>query len=1199
MLTDEMSREELLDYASKIETELINLNEKYNIDINELQNAKQQLERNFDLLKIAGDIAKFGGWSVDLDSNISTWSDEVADIHEMPHGYSPQVHDGINFYTQDYKQKITDVFTACAKDGIPYDEEMQIVTSSGRVVWVRTIGKAVRDENGKIFSVNGAFQDISEKKEINEKLRKSNAEIEHSNKLMDYIIQHNKSGVAVFDTKMNYIFVSKKYIKDYRLKETELIGKNHYKVFPEIPDKWKEIHQRALSGDVLSNDDDIFYREDGSVDYIRWECRPWYQSDGSIGGIILYSEVITESKRVERALRESEALIRTVMDNLPIGIAVNSVDPTVNFSYMNDRFPQIYCTTREALSKDDAFWEAVYEDEAFREEIRKKVLEGLSSGDKSKMRWDEVPITRKGKETRYINAVGIPLIEQKKIISTVWDVTERVKAEKELKASEEKFRNLFYNHAAVKLIIDPNDAKIIDANYAASRFYGWSIEQLKTMKATDINTLSPDDIAKEMNRTRIEGKIRFEFKHLKADGSIVDVEVFSSRVLLDGKERLHSIIHDITEKKKVEAQIRLLSKAIEMSSVSVSITNIDGEIIYVNKYFEKFTGYSSKEVIGKNPRILKSGLQSQEFYRNLWETILSGNTWEGEMQNKRKNGEVYWVKCLISPIFDENGKITNFVAIKDDISESKKVLNKIQNLSEIIENSVNEVYVFDANTLKFLYVNKGALANIGYSKSEILNMTPIDIKPKFAEEEFRQTLKPLIDGDIDSYHFETTHQRKDLTEYVADIHLQRTDFDGINAVAAIILDVTDRKVYENELIDKNHEMERQYEEYYQLNEVLRITNFELEVAKTKAEESSKLKTAFINNISHEIRTPLNGIIGFGDLILNIDMDEFERRDLLIHLRKSTDRLIQTITDFIDISLIQTSTLEVHKHFVNLAEILDEFLELSQRRCHKSELKVQIQIPENCYDIVLNTDNELLHKILWHLTDNAIKFTENGVITIGTKLLDGAVEIFVSDTGKGIAEDKQKLIFEAFMQEDVALNRGYEGSGLGLSIVSGFVKSLGGNIKMDTEKGEGTKISFTIPYSNPVAGGTINKRSGKPLVLAAEDDDINFDYLEYILKKCDCDYIHVRNGIDAVEKAEQHPEISFVLMDIKMPKMNGIEATKKIKEFRPDLPIIALTAYAVTGDEHNIRSAGCDDYYAKPINYDTMMKLVNKYKDLTR
>lgn len=314
-----------------------------------------------------------------------------------------------------------------------------------------------------------------------------------------------------------------------------------------------------------------------------------------------------------------------------------------------------------------------------KEELKKAALEIFAS--RESFRNFENPNIHKDGHLLILSTSGSPIFNSEGNFigyrGVDSDMTEQKMAEIALRESEEKFRNLFQDHSAAKLIIDPIDGTILEANHAAANFYGWPVETLKKMNIAQINTLPPNVLKKEIENAKKLKKINFEFQHRKVDGSLVDVEVFSSSINIGDKEYLHSIIHDITEKKKAEEKLKLLNRAVEASSVSVIITDAEGNINYVNPYFTELTGYSYEEVKGKNPRLLKSGHQSKEFYERLWNTIFAGTDWSGELYNKKKNGELYWENVVISPIINRDGLVTNFVAIKDDITERKKMLEEL------------------------------------------------------------------------------------------------------------------------------------------------------------------------------------------------------------------------------------------------------------------------------------------------------------------------------------------------------------------------------------------------------------------------------------------------------------------------------------------------------------------------------------------
>ncbi len=302
-----------------------------------------------------------------------------------------------------------------------------------RYVWLSVIAILLfakgEDKPNQVYST---FEDITEK-------RAADSEVTYRKDLLHYVIGHGHQGVAVHDKNLNYVYVSDRYCDMYKV-DKNIIGKNHYEVFPDLPQKWRDVHQRTLKGETLKGDRDVFERADGTVEYTRWLSQPWYDQNEEIAGIIIYTEIINELVNTEAQLKKTIEQLQLVMDNLTIGIAVNSVDPEVEFEYMNDNFPKFYGTTREKLMKSGSFWDEVYEDEIFRAEIKQKVLEGLASDDPKLKRWEFVPITKEGKIERYITAQGVNVPDSPLIISMVMDVTEqRLKEEAVIYTSNHDF----------------------------------------------------------------------------------------------------------------------------------------------------------------------------------------------------------------------------------------------------------------------------------------------------------------------------------------------------------------------------------------------------------------------------------------------------------------------------------------------------------------------------------------------------------------------------------------------------------------------------------------------------------------------------------------------------------------------------------------------------------------------------------------
>lgn len=367
-------------------------------------------------------------------------------IHNKVYSYAEIIH-------PDFLDKVRDIFDEAVKNQKPAQLTYQIITKSGDIKWVSEYAKYTKSkiEHDSDY-IEGYIVDITDQ-------IKAEKESQHYKKMLEYIIGNSNQAMAVFDNQMNYLFVSLGYPKLYRLPDMNLIGKNHYDVFPEIPQKWRDIHKRCLNGETLYSDHDWFKRPDGSIDHTKWRIVPWYHEDSKeIGGIILYTEIITSLVQAQIELKNTKDQLQLVMDHLPIGIAVNSVNPKVEFSYMNDKFPEIYRTTKEKLKDSDAFWESVYEDPIYREEIKERVLSDLTTETDKDHSWEDIPITRKGAKTHYVTAHNIKIPKSDLWISTVMDVTERKEKENEVDyASKHDFLTGIPNRRYFDLMIEKYD----------------------------------------------------------------------------------------------------------------------------------------------------------------------------------------------------------------------------------------------------------------------------------------------------------------------------------------------------------------------------------------------------------------------------------------------------------------------------------------------------------------------------------------------------------------------------------------------------------------------------------------------------------------------------------------------------------------------------------------------------------------------
>ncbi|QOJ27837.1 MAG: PAS domain S-box protein [Ignavibacteriales bacterium] len=817
------------------------------------------------------------------------------------------------------------------------------------------------------------------------------------------------------------------------------------------------------------------------------------------------------------------------------------------------------------------------------------------------------------------DAVEAKSIAEKLNASLTSEIAERKQFEEALSQSEERFRSLFEDNLAVMLMIDASNGRILDVNKAAVEFYGWKKEEMLSKTVFDLNTLSAEELMEDLRKVAANSKYHIDYKHRRADGSVRDVEVFASRLKVQNEYLIHEIIVDVTERKRIqrinmlqhniavavassetvselleiilsEAKTMIntenfffaayneetgmlrdiygqdqmdsieewsaeksltgyllahgiplfltrqdilqleeagdvevvgtmpelwlgvpmisgknkkgavvvqsydapdafdafalevleivahelllfieknhaqelafkLTKAIEQSPVSIIITDRSGRIEYINPFFTQTTGYTFEEVKGKYPRILQSGETSPVLYHELWDTILSGNTWQGEFLNRKKSGELFWENAIISPVVNSRGEIINFFAIKEDITGQKQMVE------------------------------------------------------------------------------------------------------------------------------------------------------ELIAAKDKAEQMSRLKSSFLANMSHELRTPLIAILGFSEILMDESRDDYSR-EMSEMIHKGGIRLLETLNLILNLSAIEANKLDIKKEIVDSHAVLEDVVQLFSAMAAKKNLTLQRQF--NARYSRLLTDKQIFSQIFNNLINNAIKFTSGGGVTVKTENTGSGLSVSVIDTGIGISEEDQQIIWEEFRQVSEGYNRNFEGTGLGLTITRKFVTKLGGDISVKSQLNNGTVFTVTFPlweegvhqsilpytehedHQTPVI---FESASELPVILMVEDDINAVNLVTMITKEI---YIvdHARTSDEALQKAGSK-NYDIIFMDINLGKGgSGVEVTKKLRQIPSykDTPIVALTAFALMGDREEFLAAGCTHYLSKPFNRNQLLSLLKEISE---
>ena len=384
----------------------------------------------------------------------------------------------------------------------------------------------------------------------------------------------------------------------------------------------------------------------------------------------------------------------------------------------------------------------------------------------------------------------------------------------------------------------------------------------------------------------------------------------------------------------------------------------------------------------------------------------------------------------------------------------------------------------------------------------------------------------------------------------------------------------------------------------------RLAEQELIIAKQKAEESDRLKSAFLANVSHEIRTPMNGILGFADLLKEPGVNQNEQEKYIGIIQKSGTRLLGIINDVVDISRIEAGLVTCTISEVNVNEKMEFIYNFFSPQIEHKGIGFSCKNDLPPAEAIIKTDGEKINAILTNLVYNSIKFTRAGSIEFGYKREDAFLEFYVKDTGIGISEAHKKIIFERFMQGGKLITKNFEGTGLGLSISKAYVEILGGKIRVESEEGEGAAFYFTIPYI-PVQEKSRNQIIPVPAegwtnlvkdlkILIADDDETSQFYIKAITRQFSGIVLQAKTGSEAVRLCQENLDIDLVFMDIRMPNMDGYIATRQIRKFNKKAVIIAQTAYALSGDREKAMEAGCNAYIAKPINKNDFLNLIHQH-----
>ena len=636
------------------------------------------------------------------------------------------------------------------------------------------------------------------------------------------------------------------------------------------------------------------------------------------------------------------------------------------------------------------------------------------------------------------------------------------------------------------------------------------------------------------------------------------------------------------ERKKTEKALKMSEERFKLlfdkAPLGYQSLDIDGNFIDINEQWLYTLGYTRDEVIGKWFGDFLS-TDFKEGFRKRFPIFKAQGHIHSEFEMVHKNGKELFIAFEGRVGYETNGEFKQTHCILQDITERKRSEEKLKKSEErlimILNATPFPVALVDTKDNIIEDWSHSAITLFGHTAPT----TDEWYKLAYPDDDYRREVIERWKPALEKARLST--QPVNAGEY------QVTCSNGSVLICELYATFIEDKL----IVTFNNITERkQYEE-------------DLIKAKEKAQESDRLKSAFLSNMSHEIRTPMNGIIGFTELLKEPSLSTDDQQDFIKTIQISGERMLNTINNIIDISKIESGLINVVIDETNINKKIEFIYKFFKPEVEKKGLQLIFinGIPTN--DAVIRTDNEKVYGILTNLIKNAIKFTYEGSIEFGYEKKGEYLEFFVKDTGIGIPQKQQQTIFERFIQGSSGFERLYEGSGLGLSIAKSYVEMLGGKIWLESEEGKGSSFYFTIPYHSVEGGNTgiknIDPEELKEVqmknlkILIVEDDEVSYSLLKRTIQKISKEVLHAITGVEAIEACRSNPDLALVLMDIRMPIMDGCEATRQIRKFNKDVIIIAQTAYAFSGDSEKAFEAGCSDFITKPINMTALFGLIKK------
>jgi PAS domain S-box-containing protein len=939
---------------------------------------------------------------------------------------------------------------------------------------------------------------------------------------------------------------------------------------------------------------------------------PLYDENGKPEILLGFLEDVTEQRQTEEALN----FANFALEHLSEGVFWVMED--AHLFYMN---------------------KSAYETLGYtKEELMAKTILDIDPNFNNEKKWAEHRLELRQKGSKTIETIHIAkdgkIIPVEVLISFIEfggktyscsltrNISERKKIEEALKLMTEEL-DRFFKVSIDLLCIANTDGQFLQLSNSWEKILGYNINSLEGKKFIDF--VHPHDVNNTLKvmsgLSSTQDVTGFINRYRCADGSYRWLEWNSTSP--DGKT-MYASARDITEKFEANAAMEkesaFLRKVIDTVPGFIFVKDQNSSFVLANKAIALAYGTIPEKMIGKNDSDFVSNItEVQKFINDDQEVIKSKiSKFVAEEKITYIDGSEHYLSTIKVPLIEENGTCNAVLGVTTDITERKLAEQKIRTseemLRQITDNMVDMLGKFDENG-NYVYISPSYEKILGYKPEDLIGkFGPVHVPPEDLDEVTANIFNILVRGS-GSIQFRFANKMGNY-RWIESTGKLLIDTDG--KITGSILgsrDITDRKMAEQALLNSEMQLRNQNEEYLALNEeyaamneeladsfkMINDINQELIAAKDKAEESDMLKSAFLANMSHEIRTPMNAIVGFADLLNDKELSREKTEKYIKIINSNSLQLLAIINDIIDISKIEAGQVSLAVATVDLNQVLHDLHSIFKASAAQKNIDLIIDCDAYTEKYFVETDDTRLKQILTNLLSNALKFTQSGKIEFGYSFSDQNILFYVKDTGIGIAEEHKSIVFERFRQVESSMSRKFGGTGLGLSISKALVELMGGSIWFESIPNMGTTFFFAIPYKPsevlliPNENLQEQRKSvnwSDKTILVTEDEETNYYYLEELLAPTKAKIIHAKDGKQAVELFLKNPTIDLVIMDIKMPVMDGFEATKIIKSNKSSIHIIAQTAYAMANDRTKAIKAGFDSYISKPIDKEILFGIIN-------